>query len=174
MKPPRKSPAAPPPVTGRLTSGDKREEDVFDTSLRPQVLAEFVGQAQARSNLSVFIEAARQRGDALDHVLFVGQRIQRLEGGNLHRPQSAMGGLAVELAEQVGERGRRFRLGSSSETLEVKHDCCLPGVWCIVLHVSDGLGRRPGGRNGGLSLIENAGNAFFGPHLMPWSSPLNG
>jgi len=72
MKPPRKSPSAPPPVTGRLTSGDKREEDVFDTSLRPQVLAEFVGQAQARSNLSVFIEAARQRGDALDHVLFVG------------------------------------------------------------------------------------------------------
>jgi Holliday junction DNA helicase RuvB len=43
-----------------------------DTSLRPQRLTEFIGQQQARSNLSVFIEAARTRGEALDHVLFVG------------------------------------------------------------------------------------------------------
>ena len=40
--------------------------------MRPQTLADFVGQAQARANLSVFIEAARARGEALDHVLFVG------------------------------------------------------------------------------------------------------
>ena len=56
----------------RLISGERREEDAVDTSLRPQVLADFVGQAQARANLSIFIEAARSRGDALDHVLFVG------------------------------------------------------------------------------------------------------
>ena len=43
-----------------------------DTALRPQLLSEFVGQAQARANLSIFIEAARKRGEALDHVLFVG------------------------------------------------------------------------------------------------------
>lgn len=54
----------------RLVAAEKREED--DTSLRPQVLADFVGQAQARANLSIFIEAAKSRGDALDHVLFVG------------------------------------------------------------------------------------------------------
>lgn len=55
----------------RLVSGDKRDDDV-DASLRPQKLAEFVGQEKARANLSVFIEAARARGEALDHVLFVG------------------------------------------------------------------------------------------------------
>ncbi len=55
----------------RLVSGDKRDDDV-DASLRPQKLAEFVGQEKARANLSVFIEAAKARGEALDHVLFVG------------------------------------------------------------------------------------------------------
>src|SRR4029079_8994419 len=43
-----------------------------DVSLRPQRLSEFIGQEQARANLSVFIEAARARKEALDHVLFVG------------------------------------------------------------------------------------------------------
>jgi Holliday junction DNA helicase RuvB len=38
----------------------------------PQRLSEFIGQEQARANLSVFIEAARARKEALDHVLFVG------------------------------------------------------------------------------------------------------
>jgi Holliday junction DNA helicase RuvB len=55
----------------RLASGERRQDDV-DTSLRPQVLAEFIGQRQARANLQVFIGAARARGEALDHVLFVG------------------------------------------------------------------------------------------------------
>lgn len=55
----------------RLISSEKRGEDV-DQSLRPQVLDDFVGQAQARANLKVFIEAAKARGEALDHVLFVG------------------------------------------------------------------------------------------------------
>ena len=55
----------------RLTSGERRQDDV-DASLRPQVLAEFIGQRQARANLQVFIGAARARGEALDHVLFVG------------------------------------------------------------------------------------------------------
>ena len=43
-----------------------------DAALRPKTLAEFVGQAAARENLRVFIEAARSRGEALDHVLFFG------------------------------------------------------------------------------------------------------
>ena len=55
----------------RLVSADKRDDD-FDSSIRPQKLAEFVGQEKARANLSVFIEAAKARGEALDHVLFVG------------------------------------------------------------------------------------------------------
>jgi holliday junction DNA helicase RuvB len=56
----------------RLVTPERREEDVAETSLRPQRLSEFIGQQQARSNLSVFIEAARTRKEALDHVLFVG------------------------------------------------------------------------------------------------------
>jgi Holliday junction DNA helicase RuvB len=56
----------------RLVSAERREDDAGDASLRPQRLSEFVGQEQARQNLSVFIDAARKRGEALDHVLFVG------------------------------------------------------------------------------------------------------
>ncbi|MDA4847068.1 Holliday junction branch migration DNA helicase RuvB [Hoeflea poritis] len=55
----------------RIISADPRGEDA-DASLRPQSLDEFTGQAEARSNLKIFIEAAKGRGDALDHVLFVG------------------------------------------------------------------------------------------------------
>src|SRR5512135_3016905 len=55
----------------RLVAADKRDDDA-DVSLRPQKLSEFIGQQQARANLSVFIEAARARKEALDHVLFVG------------------------------------------------------------------------------------------------------
>ena len=55
----------------RLVDPVKREDDI-DRSLRPQVLADFTGQEAARKNLKIFIEAAKARGDALDHVLFVG------------------------------------------------------------------------------------------------------
>tara|TARA_B100001057_G_scaffold306608_1_gene306721 strand:+ start:288 stop:1307 length:1020 start_codon:yes stop_codon:yes gene_type:complete len=43
-----------------------------DRALRPQILDEFVGQAEARSNLKVFIQSARQRDEAMDHTLFYG------------------------------------------------------------------------------------------------------
>src|SRR6266436_488967 len=56
----------------RLVTAERRDDDAADTSLRPQRLSEFIGQQQARSNLAVFIEAARVRKEALDHVLFVG------------------------------------------------------------------------------------------------------
>ena len=56
----------------RLVTSERREEDAGETSLRPLKLADFIGQEQARRNLSVFIEAARARKEALDHVLFVG------------------------------------------------------------------------------------------------------
>jgi holliday junction DNA helicase RuvB len=56
----------------RLVTGAKRETDDAEPSLRPQYLREFIGQEQARANLKVFIEAAKARGDALDHVLFAG------------------------------------------------------------------------------------------------------
>src|SRR5256884_2718251 len=56
----------------RIVTPERRADDAGDTALRPQLLSEFVGQAQARANLSIFISAARKRGEALDHVLFHG------------------------------------------------------------------------------------------------------
>ncbi|WP_423140942.1 Holliday junction branch migration DNA helicase RuvB [Parablastomonas sp. CN1-191] len=54
-----------------LLSGERQPED-FDAALRPRALEEFVGQAAAKDNLRVFIESAKSRGEAMDHVLFFG------------------------------------------------------------------------------------------------------
>lgn len=51
---------------------DPLPDDAPDHALRPQSLEEFTGQAEARANLRVFIEAARRRGQAMDHTLFFG------------------------------------------------------------------------------------------------------
>lgn len=56
----------------RLLSGQPGEEDQTEYSLRPQALREFIGQEQAKSNLEIFITAAKNRKDPLDHVLFYG------------------------------------------------------------------------------------------------------
>ena len=57
----------------RIITTDVMEEDIrTEGSLRPQYLKDYIGQEKAKSNLKVYIEAAKQRGDALDHVLFYG------------------------------------------------------------------------------------------------------
>ena len=56
----------------RLITPETRDDDAGEASLRPLTLAEFIGQDQARSNLKVFIDAARGRNEALDHVLLAG------------------------------------------------------------------------------------------------------
>ena len=56
----------------RLVSADAAPHEPSDRALRPQTLAEFVGQEQAKGNLKVFIDAAKARGESLDHVLLVG------------------------------------------------------------------------------------------------------
>jgi Holliday junction DNA helicase RuvB len=56
----------------RLISPEPAPGEVHDRALRPQTLAEFVGQAQTKANLKVFIDAARDRAEALDHVLLYG------------------------------------------------------------------------------------------------------
>ena len=56
----------------RLVSGEPAAFEPADKALRPQTMAEFVGQKQAKGNLTVFIEAAKSRGEALDHVLLFG------------------------------------------------------------------------------------------------------
>ena len=56
----------------RIISGQAAPGEAYDRALRPQTLADFVGQPQAKANLKVFIAAARGRGEALDHVLLFG------------------------------------------------------------------------------------------------------
>ncbi len=59
-------------MNDRLLDRDKRDEDHLDTHLRPQRLSEFIGQSRPKANLQVFIDAAKGRNEALDHVLFAG------------------------------------------------------------------------------------------------------
>ena len=56
----------------RLVTSGRGQADELEGSIRPQSLDDFTGQEQARANLKVFIEAAKARGEALDHVLFAG------------------------------------------------------------------------------------------------------
>ena len=57
----------------RIITTDILEEDVSsEKNLRPQTLEQYIGQEKAKENLKVYIEAAKQRGDTLDHVLFYG------------------------------------------------------------------------------------------------------
>ena len=55
----------------RVLSNEHQSFDE-DASLRPQSLKEYIGQTQLKENLSIFIEAAKQRNEALDHVLLYG------------------------------------------------------------------------------------------------------
>ena len=56
----------------RILSGERAPDDFAETSLRPQSLEDFTGQQASRENLRIFIEAAKARGEALDHVLLHG------------------------------------------------------------------------------------------------------
>ncbi len=60
------------PKSERLVTPERSPDDTLESSLRPKTLSDFVGQQQARENLKVFIDAAKGRGEALDHVLFSG------------------------------------------------------------------------------------------------------
>ena len=55
-----------------LNTGIAKEEQAFEQSLRPRYLDEYIGQEKAKNTLRIYIEAARQRKDTLDHVLFYG------------------------------------------------------------------------------------------------------
>ncbi len=55
-----------------ITSGEISGDNEIEYSLRPKVLSEYIGQTKAKDNLKVFIDAAKKRGEALDHVLLYG------------------------------------------------------------------------------------------------------
>ena len=56
----------------RLVGGGDREEDGWQYSLRPKYFNEYIGQREAKDNLNIYIQATKQRGEALDHVLLYG------------------------------------------------------------------------------------------------------
>src|SRR5262245_36145945 len=56
----------------RITTPERMPGEGADRALRPTGFDEFVGQTQAKSNLRVFVDAARARGEAMDHVLLFG------------------------------------------------------------------------------------------------------
>ncbi len=57
---------------GRLIGGSKRRDEKENVALRPQLLQDIVGQDRVRENLKIIIEAAKSRGESLDHLLFYG------------------------------------------------------------------------------------------------------
>src|SRR3970040_1460572 len=61
-----------PGATDRVLSHKRRPEDQADHALRPRALADLIGQERVKENLSILIDAAKKRGEALDHVLFYG------------------------------------------------------------------------------------------------------
>ena len=56
----------------RIITGEELFEDTFDENIRPQVLNEYIGQSEVKENMRIFIEAAKLRKEALDHVLLYG------------------------------------------------------------------------------------------------------
>jgi Holliday junction DNA helicase RuvB len=67
------NPATEPPPTARGVQAEVSEEDQrYEVSLRPKCLEDYVGQEEVKNNLAVYMEAAKNRGEALDHVLFCG------------------------------------------------------------------------------------------------------
>ncbi len=59
-------------TTPPLTSPVSRETDVFENTLRPKALADYIGQAQLKSNLQIFLDAAKKRKEPLEHTLLYG------------------------------------------------------------------------------------------------------
>ena len=94
-------------IKDRVVSAAPVEDDSsFELKLRPQRLGEFIGQAKVKENLAIAIEAARSRGDALDHVLLYGP------------PGLGKTTLATIIANELGVAFQQ----TSGPTLQIKGD----------------------------------------------------
>ncbi len=117
-------------------------EREFELSLRPRRLAEFIGQRNVVENLSVYIQAAKKRGEALDHILFSGMPglgkttlanlIATELGSNMH----ATSGPALERAGECA-RGQSHRREDPDRPGFAWPDGCRRGQ-CSAVAVTDG------------------------------------
>ena len=60
-----------------VTAEETPEDHDVEVTLRPQTLAEYIGQDKVKENMAIYIQAAKRRGDPLDHVLLAQQRSQK-------------------------------------------------------------------------------------------------
>lgn len=58
-----------------IASSSTREDDAADASIRPKRLADYLGQQPVREQMEIYIQAAKARGEAMDHVLIFGPRV---------------------------------------------------------------------------------------------------
>ena len=118
------------PEIDRLVAPARAEEDLLEASMRPKRLAEFVGQKQARENLAIFIEAARARSEALDHVLFSGppglgkttlaQIVARELGVNFRSTSGPVLAKAGDLAAILTNLDHAMRCSSTKSTASIR------------------------------------------------------
>ena len=90
----------------RLISAEPiNEEEILDRAIRPKLLTEYVGQPHVREQMEIFIQAAKQRGDALDHLLIFGPPVGENHHGQ-HRGQRNGREFAHHFRPGAGEGGR--------------------------------------------------------------------
>src|ERR1051325_7251460 len=95
-----------------ILTGYRRDDDESELSLRPRRLREFIGQAKLKENLQIAIDAARGRGDALDHILFYGPpglgktTLSLVCANEMEAPIRSTSGPAIERPGDLAEIGR--------------------------------------------------------------------